>query len=189
MNKKILGIFVSLLVVAMLATPLIAGAGKSKAMITLVFYDFQVTSIETKECGRFTVATVQGNAKILVLSSVVGQGMLPAVGGIVETQQIKKFDPETGFGTIKSRSTLDFGDFGSFKVYSSGKCAGILPLPGGPLYAWYFVQEACGFGRGALRGTSLKLAQGYQASLPSMGGLPSEFVGTSGVLSIGEIIY
>lgn len=100
-------------------------------------------------------------------------------------------DPETGYGTVKSGHTWDFGEDGSFKVYGWGTCGGKMPgVPGGPILGWFSAETMYGFGRDAMEGTCLRLVSSIQISLSDFKGfLPEQFVGTGGLFSAGEIIY
>jgi hypothetical protein len=98
-----------------------------------------------------------------------------------------KFDPDTGFGTSKIRGVFDFGEYGSIELCGSGKCAGILYSGGVPVwFAWFATGELYGYGKGALRGTSLKLIGSVQPDLPNFA---PDFADGSGSFRAGEISY
>jgi len=197
MNKKVLVIAVALMAVAMLATPLVAEAMRRKALIAFFGYNTQTESSE-REVRNIIIKTIHTTEDLWVFGPQVVdkpatpefEGLLP-VGGKAEMWITQRFDPETGFGTFTAHGTLDFGEHGSFKIYASGKCGGILYFPtGGILPAWYEQGDYCGYGRDALRGTYLQLIGSYQADLPDFTTLwPDTGSGQSGTLKVGEITY
>ena len=190
MNKKILLIVTALLAVSLVATPLLVSSRKTKADITMFGYDFQAVETETEQVGRWTVKRTHWNIQLVALGPAV-PGMLPMTGGTIDGWMTQKFNPETGFGKVSVVSTWDFGEYGSFKCFGSGKCGGIIPLPGNPLVAWASSLHYYGWGRDALKGVRLEFVSFPQISLPDnpLVPIPDDFVGTMGFCAVGEIIY
>ncbi len=190
MNKKILLIVTALLAVSLVATPLLVSSRKTKADITMFGYDFQAVETKTEQVGRWTVKRTHWNIQLVALGPAV-PGMLPMTGGTIDGWMTQKFNPETGFGKVSVVSTWDFGEYGSFKCFGSGKCGGIIPLPGNPLVAWASSLHYYGWGRDALKGVRLEFVSFPQISLPDnpLVPIPDDFVGTMGFCAVGEIIY
>jgi hypothetical protein len=197
-NKKVLVIAVVLLAVVMLSTPFVAEAMRRKSLIAIVGYNSQIENSE-KECRGIIIRTSHTTEDLWVFGPEVVdkpatpefEGLLPMVGGKSEMWITQRFDPETGFGTFMAYGTLDFGEHGSFKIYGSGKCGGIIYMGSNPpIPAWYNQGEYVGYGRDALRNTHLKLIGSVQADLPDFTTLwPDTGAEQAGTFRVGEIAY
>jgi hypothetical protein len=197
-NKKVLGIAVVLLVVVVLSTPFVAEAMRRKSLIAVVGYNSEIETSE-KECRGIIIRTAHSTEDLWLFGPEVVdkpatpefEGLLPMVGGKSDLWVTQRFDPETGFGTFMAYGTLDFGEYGSFKIYGFGKCGGIIYAGGNPVVvAWYNQGDYYGYGKDALRGTTLKLIGSVQADLPDFTTLwPDTGPDQAGTFRVGEIAY
>jgi hypothetical protein len=208
MNKKVLMIVVALLSVMLVAIPLVQAYGfwwfdrRTKSAITFVFYDGkQVGEAEVKECRGVTIKTFHWTSDVMVGGGAVLAGLMPALDpdgsppynshahGTSEATITTVYDPETGFGTIKTSGKITFDDFdGWFETSSEGKCGGLV----GPLVAFFSAGEGSGIGKGALRGASYETVSGTQLNLINWPNPPLNILGGSKPFSsvgYGEIRY
>jgi len=203
MKKKFLAILVVTLLVVTLATPALVNAWtwrsrREKALVALVGFNVTPIPADSSQIERRGMIIKTGHTtadlwvfgpEIVDLPSLPDSAKLLPQDGTADMWVTKTYDPETGFGTVRVRGTFDFGEYGSFEICGLGKCGGIMYGPSGPIansYAWYSQSELYGYGKGALRGTSLKLIGSVQPDLPNFA---PDFADGSGSFRAGEISY
>ncbi len=190
MNKKILIVFVVLLLAPLVLAPLITGAPRKKSFVHIAAYNAQYLDGDKKETNGITMKSSRMGFDLFVAGPDDGPPIpLPHYGGTADVLIIRKFDPETGFGTVEVKGVFDFGELGFFEIHGKGNCGGaIQPDPHTPPSpAIYYQGEILGYGRGDLQGTLLNLIWSLVSKFPWW--FPGAIEDQEGLLMVGEISY